>query len=190
LSSEVRILGGYLKGQTIKTLRKGNYRITMEQVRNSIFNILDEKIKDCNFLDLFAGSGIVGIEALSYGAKKALFVEKHRPAVILIRENLKKLGLENRAEVYLDDVFTFLRKNPYETFDIIFADPPYELGKKINHVVKYVEENKWLKEDGVLIIEHHKKTELLKEYNSLVLIFYKNYGETALSFYSYKGVNT
>uniref|UniRef100_A0A7C3MN24 16S rRNA (Guanine(966)-N(2))-methyltransferase RsmD n=1 Tax=Dictyoglomus thermophilum TaxID=14 RepID=A0A7C3MN24_DICTH len=190
MSSEVRISGGYLKGQTIKTLKKGNYRITMEQVRSSIFNILDEKIKDCSFLDLFAGSGIVGIEALSYGAKKVVFVEKHLPAVRLMRENLKKFGLENRTEVHLDDVFTFLRKNPHETFDIIFADPPYELGEKMKDVVKYIGDNKWLKKDGMLIIEHHKKTELLKEYSSLVLIFNKNYGETVLSFYGCKGVNT
>jgi len=81
-------------------------------------------------MDLFAGSGIVGIEALSYRAEKVVFVEKYPLAIKMIRENLKRLSLEEKSEVFCQDVFMFLRKIPIYKFDIIFADPPYDIEKK------------------------------------------------------------
>ncbi len=185
MSSEIRISGGILKDKKIRVLKQGIYRITMEQVRKSIFDLLGEKIQSSIFLDLFAGSGIVGIEALSYGAEKVIFVENHFYAVKLLKENIKSLNIENKTRVIYKDVFIFLRKETREKYDIIFADPPYELDMKIKNIVKYVEDYDWLKEDGILIIEHHKKTEMPDKYNRLKKLYKKNFGETVLSFYSY-----
>lgn len=184
MSSEVKILGGSLKDKKIKVLKQGSYRITMEQVRKSIFDKIGEKVVDSNFLDLFAGSGIVGIEAISYGAGKVVFVENHLRAVKLIRENIKNLEIENKVEVIYKDVFAFLKKTSFEKYDIIFADPPYEIKRDINDIVKYIEEYDWLKECGILIIEHHKKTKMLEEYGKLKKIYENIFGETILTFYS------
>lgn len=188
MSSEIKVSGGFLKDKKVKVLRQGNYRITMEQVRRSMFNIMSEKVLGSFFLDLFAGSGIVGIEAISYGAEKSVFVENHIHAVKLLRENLKNLGIQEKTKVIYKDVFEFLNKTPEEEkYDIIFADPPYELNEKILNVVEYVNNYNWLKIDGVLIIEHHKKIILPDDLSNLSKFLEKSYGETVLSFYKYKG---
>jgi len=187
LSSEIRISGGFLKGESINVLRKGSYRITMEQARKSLFDTLGEKVPNSIFMDLFAGSGIVGIEALSYRAEKVVFVEKYPLAIKMIRENLKRLSLEEKSEVFCQDVFMFLRKIPIYKFDIIFADPPYDIEKNINNIVKYISDNSWLKENGILIIEHHKKTILEENFEDLKLLYEKRMGETSFSYFSYKG---
>ncbi|MGB9810657.1 MAG: 16S rRNA (guanine(966)-N(2))-methyltransferase RsmD [Dictyoglomus turgidum] len=185
MSSEIKVSGGFLKDKKVKVLRQGNYRITMEQVRRSMFNIISEKVLGSFFLDLFAGSGIVGIEAISYGAEKSVFVENHIHAVKLLRENLKNLGIQEKTKVIYKDVFEFLNKTPEEKYDIIFADPPYEFSEKILNVVEYVNNYNWLKIDGILIIEHHKKTILPDDLFNLSKFLEKNYGETVLSFYKY-----
>ncbi|MEN3012175.1 MAG: 16S rRNA (guanine(966)-N(2))-methyltransferase RsmD [Dictyoglomus thermophilum] len=189
MSSEIKISGGLLKDKKIKVLKQGNYRITMEQVRKSMFDMISDKILGSFFLDLFAGSGIVGIEAISYGAEKVVFVENHLNAVRLLRENIKSLGLQDKTKVIYKDVFGFLNKFSLERFDIIFADPPYELGEKIVDMVKYVNDFNWLKDQGMLIIEHHKKTILPEKYAHLFKFLEKKYGETVLSFYK-KGEKT
>lgn len=185
MSSEIKVSGGILKDKKIRVLKQGNYRITMEQVRKSVFDKIGEKIVGSRFLDLFAGSGIVGIEAISYGADKVVFVENHLRAVKLIRDNIKSLGIENKAEVLYKDVFIFLKKPSFEKYDIIFADPPYEMDKNVDDIVKYIEEYNWLEEHGFLIIEHHKKTKLIEEYNKLKKIYEKTFGETIITFYSF-----
>jgi len=106
-----------------------------------------------------------------------------------LRENIKSLGLQDKTKVIYKDVFGFLNKFSLERFDIIFADPPYELGEKIVDMVKYVNDFNWLKDQGMLIIEHHKKTSLPEKYAHLFKFLEKKYGETVLSFYK-KGEKT
>jgi 16S rRNA (guanine(966)-N(2))-methyltransferase RsmD len=183
LSSEIRISKGFLEGKSIKILKGKRYRPTMEQGRISLFNSLGEKISNSYFLDLFAGSGIVGLEALSLGARMVVFVENYLPAVKILRANVKSLGVEEKAEVFLSDVFSFLNKSPKEKFDIIFMDPPYSLGEKVNNLLELIEKNSWLKEDGILIIEHHKKAKIIQELKNLKLFQVKNFGETIFSYY-------
>lgn len=179
----MKILRGFLEGKVIKILKGKKYRPTMEQGRISLFNSLGEKISDSYFLDLFAGSGIVGLEALSLGARKVVFVENYLPAVKILKANVKNLGVEERVEIFLSDVFSFLNKPPKEKFDIIFIDPPYSLGEKINNILELIEKNSWLKISGILILEHHKKIEIIKEFSRLKLFNIKNFGETLFSYY-------
>ncbi|MEN2984244.1 MAG: 16S rRNA (guanine(966)-N(2))-methyltransferase RsmD [Dictyoglomaceae bacterium] len=189
MSSEIRILRGIFEGKTIKALRGKKYRPTMEQARTSLFNSLGDKIIDSYFLDLFSGSGIIGFEALSLGAKKVVFVENYLPAVIMLKNNVKSLGVEEKIEIFFQDVFSFLKKNFHEKFDIIFMDPPYSYGKKIDEILGLLEEKLWIKEKGIVIVEHHKKVKLQNRFKVLELYDIKNFGETFFSYYMRKNEN-
>jgi 16S rRNA (guanine(966)-N(2))-methyltransferase RsmD len=189
LSSEIKISIGNLQGKIIKTLSGKKYRPTMEQGRISLFNSLREKIKDSYFLDLFSGSGIVGIEALSLGAKKVVFVENHLPAIRLLRININNLNMEEKVEIFSYDVFSFLKNYKGEKFDIIFIDPPYILGGRINELLKLIVEKQILNNDGIIIIEHHKKIKLIDCIGDLILFQEKKFGETIFSYYKMKEKN-
>lgn len=189
MSSEIKISIGNLQGKIIKTLSGKKYRPTMEQGRISLFNSLREKIKDSYFLDLFSGSGIVGIEALSLGAKKVVFVENHLPAIRLLRININNLNMEEKVEIFSYDVFSFLKNYKGEKFDIIFIDPPYILSGRINELLKLIVEKQILNNDGIIIIEHHKKIKLIDCIGDLILFQEKKFGETIFSYYKMKEKN-
>ena len=123
----MKVLGGIYKGRTLKTPKTIKTRPTASKVKESIFNILQREIEEADFLDLFAGSGAMGIEALSRGAKSVTFVEKERVAAQCIRENLKGLDLE--AHLIQSDAFVAVKRLVKEgkQFAIIFLDPPYSL---------------------------------------------------------------
>ncbi len=122
----IRIIGGKFKGKGIDVPKKGA-RPTVSALRESLFNICQQQIDGATFLDLFAGAGAIGIEALSRGAKHVTFVENDRRSAHTIEKNLAALGVEEGTSIYSTDVFKALPllKKP---FTIIFADPPYDLG--------------------------------------------------------------
>lgn len=171
----VRITGGEFGGRFIKTLP--TLRPTSDLVRKALFDILGGLVEDKTFLDLYAGSGAVGIEALSRGATTATFVENSKAHVKLIKENLETLSLTEYATVRLVAADAFLEKLT-DPFDIIFADPWYQEG--INPE-SYTE--KLLAPKGLLIIEHHSKVEA-PVLSGLKVINHKAYGDTALTFYT------
>lgn len=189
MSCEIRILKGIFEGKTIRTLRGRRCRPTMEQGRISLFNSLGDKIFDSYFLDLFSGSGIIGFEALSLGARKVVFVENYYLAVKLLRDNVKALGVEEKVEIFFQDVFSFLRRDSHEKFNIVFIDPPYSYGKRIDEILSLLEENFWIKEKGIVIVEHHKKVKLQDKFKILKLYDIKNFGETYFSYYMRKNEN-
>ncbi|MCX7845820.1 MAG: 16S rRNA (guanine(966)-N(2))-methyltransferase RsmD [Dictyoglomaceae bacterium] len=189
MSSEIRILRGIFEGKTIRTLRGKRYRPTMEQGRISLFNSLGDKVIDSYFLDLFSGSGIIGFEALSLGARKVVFVENYIPAVRLLRDNAKNLGVEEKVEIFSQDVFSFLKREFHEEFNMVFMDPPYSYGKRIDEILNLLEENLWIKEKGVVIIEHHKKVKIQNKFKFLELYDIKKFGETYFSYYIRKNEN-
>ena len=127
----MRIAGGHLKNHKLSTPKGRLTRPTVEKLRQAVFNICQHDIQDAQFLDIFAGSGAMGIEALSRGAAHATFIENSRAALQAIRENLSRLDLVSQATVLPGDALTMLKKlstsNP--SFDLIYADPPY--GQKI-----------------------------------------------------------
>lgn len=125
----MRVIAGSARRITLKTPEGMDTRPTQDRIKETLFNMLQYELADCVFLDLFAGSGAIGIEALSRGAKQAVFVEQDEKAVRIIRENLKAVRLEDRAVVMQCDALTALRRMEGNyRFDFIFMDPPYDHG--------------------------------------------------------------
>jgi 16S rRNA (guanine966-N2)-methyltransferase len=123
----MRVIAGEFRSRRLKSLPGLNTRPTPDRLRETLFNVLAPRLADCVFLDIYAGTGAVGIEALSRGARRAIFIEKNRAAVEVIRENLASLGLESRAEVFSSKATTVLER---VRADIAFLDPPYDLPRE------------------------------------------------------------
>ncbi len=186
----MRIIGGKLKGRKIKSLspKKGTplLRPTTDRVKESVFSILDPYIEGTIFLDLFAGSGNVGIEALSRGAKKVYFVENNRKLCNLIKQNLKLLRIEpDRYEILCMDYVKALKllKKRNLTFDFIYADPPYER-EYYTKIVNMVRNFNLLDRDGLLMLEEPKKNPFIPE-NSKWIVERRNYGTTTVTFINF-----
>lgn len=179
----MRIISGEKKGEKLLSLRKRKIRPTSDKVKGAIFNILSS-VEGKKVLDLFAGSGALGIEALSRGAKEVVFVDNSGSSLDLIRRNSGKLGLEDKSRLVRKEVFRFLRGNFEEQFDLILADPPYGRGL-CQKVLDFLAEKEFLSADGVLVIEHHKK-EIIAERQNLTLLMERKYGDTVVSFFRKK----
>ncbi|BDZ82588.1 RNA methyltransferase [Claveliimonas bilis] len=154
----MRVIAGSAKRLQLKTLDGMDIRPTTDRIKETLFNMLSPYLYDCIFLDLFAGSGGIGIEALSRGAMEAVFVEKNPKAMACIRENLKYTRLDRKALTISSDVMTALyRLEGEKQFDFIFMDPPYnqELEKK---VLEYLADSQLLSDEGVIIVEASKDT--------------------------------
>lgn len=129
----MRITGGQFGGRNLKVPKSDLIRPTQDRVREAVFNIIQFELPGKDFLDLFAGSGAVGIEALSRGADKVVFVEKERRHLAVLKENLSALRLEEQSgspDVIAADVYAFINRYSGPGFDIVFADPPYALGEE------------------------------------------------------------
>jgi 16S rRNA (guanine(966)-N(2))-methyltransferase RsmD len=176
----MRIISGKYKGRTIK-MPKG-IRPTQDKVRKALFDILGD-IKGLSFLELFAGSGAVGIEALSRGAKEIVFIEKDKRCAKKIKENLSSLSLLSYRIIEFDTskVIRHLNQNGKQ-FDIIFLDPPYygDLSKKTLQTLGAYD---ILAPNGFIIVQHFKKDILPERIGNLIILRQAEYGDTLLSFY-------
>ncbi len=184
----MRISGGILRGRLLKTIKGGNLRPTSDKVRQAVFNILgSERIKSASVLDLFAGTGAYGIEALSRGAERVCFVERKRRLCLIIRENIRNLGIEERCRIVNSDAFDVIRgfSDEREHFSLIFADPPYrrDLVKKL---IELIDRSKILDKDGIVVVEHSKDELPEEEYEGLRRFIFKRYGDTCISIYKGK----
>jgi len=179
----MRIISGTSKGRKLVTLKSPSLRPTSDRVKESIFNILREEIEGGMVLDLFAGTGNLGIEALSRGAKKVIFVEKGRHALGLILRNLAQFGLEGRSEVIPIDANRAIGilKQRGKTFDLIFMDPPYEKGL-IEKTLMKLSSHQIYHKDSILVVEHHRRELLPPIINGWNLIRQRQMGETVISF--------
>ncbi len=186
----MKVVGGKYRGRPIKSMPKREdtklLRPTTERVKESVFSILNNYLEGTKFLDLFAGTGSIGIEALSRGAERVVFVESDRRFCKLIRENLQKLGIpKEKYEIICDDYTKALKKlsRRGEVFDFIYADPPYERGY-YTRVVNMVKNLGLLDRDGLLILEEPKKNPFIPE-DEEWLVEKRNYGTTTVSFINF-----
>jgi len=172
----MRVIAGEFRSRRLKTLPGLETRPTPDRLREALFNVLAPQIADAIFLDAYAGTGAVGIEALSRGARRAVFVEKNRAAVAVIRDNLAALGLENRAEVYTGKTLAVLDR---VKADIVFLDPPYESASEYELALTAL----GAVAGGLVIVQHSSRAELNEAYGSLKRYRILKQGDNSLSFF-------
>lgn len=154
----MRVIAGSAKRLQLKTLDGMDTRPTTDRIKETLFNMIAPYLYDCCFLDLFSGSGGIGIEALSRGAREAVFVEKNPKAMACIKDNLKFTKLDGKALTLTKDVMTALYQLEGEkVFDYIFMDPPYDQDLE-RKVLEYLAESSLVYEDTVIIVEASKET--------------------------------
>lgn len=178
----MRICAGKLRGRQIKIGKEHDFRPTTERVREAIFSTLSSMM-DLNdstkVLDLYAGSGSLGIEALSRGAGQALFIEKDKKAAQALKENLLALGL--KAEVRCAEVLKAI-PGIKEQFSLILIDPPYADHPGLD-LLKLIVENDLLEKDGIMVVESSKYLKM-PEFAALSLVKEKHYGDTVVRYYA------
>ncbi len=155
----MRVIAGSAKSLKLKTLDTMDTRPTQDRTKETLFNVLSPYLADCRFMDLFSGSGGIGIEALSRGARSCIFVEQNPSAISCILDNLKFTKLADRAEVLKGDVLNILRQIPDDKpYDVIFMDPPYnkELEKQ---ALTYISKTKMVDEYTIIVVEASLETD-------------------------------
>ncbi|HAX74177.1 MAG TPA: 16S rRNA (guanine(966)-N(2))-methyltransferase RsmD [Firmicutes bacterium] len=180
----MRVVAGTFKGRSIKPVKGMNTRPTTDKVKESIFNIIGPYFDGGVGLDLFGGSGNLGIESLSRGIEKMVFVDKDFTAFQTIKENLRELKLDKQAEVYKNDAFKALNalaKRKVQ-FDLILLDPPYK-GQKINEIIEFINEHEMLAEDGIIMAEYLKEDTLHNDVGDIHQVKRVEYGITAISIF-------
>ena len=182
----MRVIAGTFKGRKLKSPPSMQVRPTSDRLRETLFNVIAPRISDTRFLDLCAGSGAVGIEALSRGASFVIFVDRSRKMCGLVEANLDLCRIpEDQTEVVNATAEDFLKQRASresEPWDIIFLDPPYE--HDYVDVLKLIAEHDLLTKDGLLIAEHHHKKELLVHVGALKRTRVLKQGDSALTFYA------
>lgn len=181
----MRVIAGKFKSRRLRTLRGMSLRPTSDRLRETLFDILGDAVKDAMFVDLFAGTGAVGIEAISRGALRVVFVEKHAPAAQLIRENLKSLGIIGGTEILPIDALHALETlaSQHARVDFVFLDPPYADAREYQRTLEFIGAGGLLSSTGIAIAEHGKKMELPLRVEALERTRVVMQGDSVLSFY-------
>lgn len=183
----MRVISGTAKGISLEALEGNKTRPTLDRVKEALFNILQNDIRNAYVLDLFSGSGALGIEALSRGAKFCVMADKSNDAIKVINRNLQKTKLEENAKVIKNDYIKTL-DSLNQKFDLIFIDPPYALDIAVN-AIKNIVELDLLTEEGIIVLEtdeEERELENLKKINVNVYDLRK-YGRVKLIFLNRKG---
>jgi len=179
----VRVIAGRLRGSVIRVPAAGAVRPTYDRVRESVFSIIDPLLAGAAVLDLFAGSGSLGIESLSRGADRATFVESNRRVLSVVRENVKRLALAGQCRFIGGDALTVLKRAmPGGPFDIAFVDPPYSSGLALRALELLAAEGH-LADEAIVVVERASADTLPAVVGKLGLFRSKRYGSTAVDFY-------
>ena len=181
----MRVISGSARGTTLHSIDDINTRPTLDRVKESLFNIIQNQVEDAVVLDLFAGSGAIGIEFLSRGAEKVYFCDKSPKAVDMIKQNLDKTKLKDKATILNNDYIDCIDKIKNIKFDIIFLDPPYKENFS-KQAIKKISESKLLKNEGIIIVETDKPERDIKEIENINIDYkiydLRKYGRASLIF--------
>ena len=175
----MRVITGIAKGTRLRTLDGNDVRPTTDRVKEGIFSALQFGIEGRTFLDLFAGSGQMGIEAISRGAKKAVFVDSSKKSLQVVNENIEKCKFQDKSKVVNGSAVSFLKMNK-EKFDIAFLDPPYKQGIVDKCLPLLLP---MMSDDGVVICETSRDEELPEKLSGFYADRVRNYGKTKITLY-------
>jgi 16S rRNA (guanine966-N2)-methyltransferase len=180
----MRVVSGDLKGRILKAVPGTSTRPTTDKVKESLFNMIGPYFTGGLGLDLFAGSGGLGIEALSRGLEKVIFVDREGKAIQIINENLKSCGLEEKAEVYRNDAARALKaiQKRNLVFNYIFLDPPYKKQQLVK-LLEIIENEKLINEDGLIVCEHASDIQLPEKIGILRQTRNEKYGIIGITLY-------
>lgn len=173
----MRVITGLARGRRLETLEGEDVRPTTDRIKEAVFSIIQFEVEGRVFLDLFAGSGQMGIEALSRGAKEAVFVDNSKKSIDTVKRNLRTVGFEDKARVFAMDYQSFLAMNTAKA-DIVFLDPPYRTGVLQNALELAAQR---VKETGIIIAENPLDEEILSNYGDFVLDRQYRYGKIKIS---------
>jgi 16S rRNA (guanine966-N2)-methyltransferase len=185
----MRVIAGTYRSRILKSLKGLALRPTSDRLRETLFNVLAPDIAGSRFVDLFAGTGAIGIEALSRGAAEVVFIENHAPAVTLIRRNLESLGTNTGVTVLAVDALRGLAllaariNTGAPAFNCVFLDPPYDAAEDYSRVLEFLGSADLLAPGGIVIAEHRRKFDLREEAGELRRFRVLRQGDAALSFY-------
>lgn len=193
----MRIIAGIAKGRKLlsphnqgRVTEKGDInatRPTLDRVKESMFSIISGKIQGARILDMFSGTGSLGLESISRGADSAVMVEKSRETYDILTKNIENLGFSAKSTPILSDSYEYCKKAGYkgDVFDIIFVDPPY-LNNMVKTSVLLVEELGLLSSTGVIVSKYDVSEEIYEPEGSLELVDRRKYGKTVIAFYQYR----
>ena len=184
----MRVIAGIAKGKRLHAPKGMEIRPTSDRVKESIFNIIGPRVVDATVLDLFAGTGNLGIEALSRGASQAYFVDMSHASIQLIKKNLEETGFSEQSTVIKAEVESATKRLARDVvkFDLIFLDPPYRISVSFLGAILFMLASELLRDGGLLILEHSGKIEP-KSVEGLEIVSTRTYGDTAVTFYCKKG---
>ena len=185
----MRIIGGEFRSRRLKSLPGQTTRPTSDKLRETLFNVLGTSVAGSAWYDCFAGSGTVGLEALSRGAAFAVFIEGRQGAASVLRQNIAALGLEPRSDVLQQDVFRAI-KGANHPADFVFLDPPYAALPEYHRILRYLGRSSLLRPGAVVIAEHTRRRPLEPHYAALVCFRTLEQGSSALSFYRLSGIKS
>ena len=180
----MRVISGKARGLKLNTPKNDDVRPTTDRVKESLFNMINSYIMDSEILDLFAGTGSLGIECLSRGANQCIFVDNSKESINIVKSNIKKARVENESIVlnldFKSAINSLSLKN--KQFDVIFMDPPY-YKNMFSDALSAVDNNNLLKEDGIIVVEHDTVDKFPDNMGRLYKSREKKYGNTTLTFY-------
>jgi 16S rRNA (guanine(966)-N(2))-methyltransferase RsmD len=185
----MRVIAGTYRGLRLRTLKGGNLRPTSDQLRETLFDVLGPSVVGSMFLDAYAGSGAVGLEALSRGATQVVFIEHHRAAAELIRQNLATLEIDSGFHLLTCAVLTGLERLEQQEarFDFVFLDPPYEEIREYHHALRQLARGTLLLPSSLVVAEHSRHVRLEEEYGALRRTRLLRHGDAQLAFYRLAG---
>ncbi len=184
----MRVISGKARGTKLETLDGNNTRPTLDRVKEALFNIIQSDIIDARVLDLFSGSGALGIEALSRGANFCVMCDKSNEAIQIIRKNIEKTHLKDKVEIIKDDYKKALNTLRNQKFDIIFLDPPYAQNIAVDSIKDIIEID-ILSNNGIIILETDNDKRELENLKNINVNVYdlRKYGRVILIFLNRKG---
>ncbi len=187
----MRVIAGTFRSRQLKSLKGLALRPTSDRLRETLFNILAPRIDGSRFIDAFAGTGAVGIEAISRGASDVVFIENHPPAATLIQKNLDSLEIQSGASILTMDALRALKrlavahKSTSAPFDIVFLDPPYAAAEEYRRVLSFLGDAPYLRAGSIVIAEHRHTFELPERFGHLTPYRLLRQGDASLTFFGF-----